>query len=111
MRIAVIDAAPGALWMGERPLDAGIEDGSPLERADDVGGTSNRNRCPGYERDRRSTLCAVSVSPGFDMKLEAMPRYNDEVHEAIARFGSGKPPATAIAAPRVVESSRSGRSR
>jgi cyclohexanone monooxygenase len=82
-RVAVIGAGPGGLCMSKRLLDEGFDDFVVLERADDVGGTWNRNRYPGCECDIQSALYSFS----FDVKSDWSKPYGTQP-EILAYMGS-----------------------
>jgi cation diffusion facilitator CzcD-associated flavoprotein CzcO len=73
-RLAIIGAGPGGLCMGKRLLDEGYGDFVLLERADDVGGTWNRNRYPGCECDVPSALYSFS----FEFKTDWSKPYGTQ---------------------------------
>ena len=74
LRIAIIGAGPGGLCMGKRLLDEGFDDFVLLERANDVGGTWNRNRYPGCECDVPSALYSFS----FEFKADWSKPYGTQ---------------------------------
>ena len=74
LRIAIIGAGPGGLCTGKRLLDEGYDDFVLLERANDVGGTWNRNRYPGCECDVPSALYSFS----FEFKADWSKPYGTQ---------------------------------
>ncbi|MGO9875690.1 MAG: flavin-containing monooxygenase [Acidimicrobiia bacterium] len=66
LRVAIIGAGPGGLCAGKRLLDEGFSEFTLLERAQDVGGTWNRNRYPGCECDVPSALYSFSFEHKCD---------------------------------------------
>ncbi len=66
LRIAIIGAGPGALCMGVRLRQAGIEDFVLLEKGQGVGGTWYHNRYPGCACDLQSAIYSFS----FEIKKD-----------------------------------------
>jgi len=99
LRIAIIGAGPGGLWMAIRLQEGGFRDFVLLEKADGVGGTWYHNRYPGCACDIPSQLYSFS----FEIKRDWSRPYASQPEilaymEALAekyellphcRFGNG----------------------